>query len=910
MRKVISLSTLLILCCSEILLALLPNILTVSRSEGISILKNSEETLVVSANNNGQIIVLDTVDNNLFSLTFDEIEAAFFEPDSSDNLIIITKTGMADIWNLSTRQLIKSMKISSGVSSAYIYGGELIVGRVDGTLEIWNYEHDYKASSLSPWVTHKGTITAICFCDSTQQLVTAGIDGYIKTWSYYKHTLIKSEYLGNEAFITSMAITNDCEILVGTSDGAIIKYDKNLVQRYRYQGHNDKVTDIEMLSKDIFISSSSDGLVKIWEKQTFLPLVSYQTGSKVSSFQIVGDTIYIASNKGFQKFIYDSQKPEINGNTIQSFEPSSRTVLSFSVSDDSYILGVRVNGEELSIANEFNISVEFAGKYTVDAVDISGKTTTREFQILKYMWIVKPFEQYKAGDKISISNEDLNYYYSGDKRILKSLLSNFEPDTSPPFLTANTVQHSELGHEKTLHLSASDNSGSFIITVSNLDNRKSFTFASSNMSSIPIRVNSTGKYKITATDDFGNSSSLTIDLKLVPRKMFVTNELSENFGQLASIIGENETEYLVDELSSWVSKNYFSSILVDYFILEDSVIISAKQSESEPLSLDGVSYTSGKLVEKIKTGDRGNSLLLNDPYSSYTIPYDPGSRSLKIAGIPKLSIGYIIKNSFLVEVPAELDDMLWIRLSSGSGNDTEVIYFLPGKILDGNVLQLSFEPVPRFKYPLYIEALLSNGDYILITAMVSNTTYIIAVLVSIFIFALLLILIFRIKAIRILILLISAVIVAAYFANWFGLLPSKLQLINTEGENFVDRPEGYSNSSTELIIRHQELSKRINLLPLQLESINMKIDEWCSYKVQTTSAKAYRLSVLEDLLSKRSTLITLTKRTLDELEKLYVKVKADEHLGSFDENQIDNSLKALDELLSAALPVSPNDYRW
>lgn len=110
-------------------------------------------------------------------------------------------------------------------------------------------------------------VTAVAFCRSGKQALTATVDGKVSIWSI-PEGLITNEFKAHRSAITRAAFTSDCKyVLTAAIDSSVRLFDIASGKEIQtYLGHQDRVNDFAFSADgNYFVSVSDDGNALMWE---------------------------------------------------------------------------------------------------------------------------------------------------------------------------------------------------------------------------------------------------------------------------------------------------------------------------------------------------------------------------------------------------------------------------------------------------------------------------------------------------------------------------------------------------------------------------------------------------------------------------------------------------------------------
>ncbi|XP_022100533.1 telomerase protein component 1-like [Acanthaster planci] len=135
-------------------------------------------------------------------------------------------------------------------------GTRLATGSKDASLQVWSMESDYisgkRGKALRPLAEihacHKDWVTALCWSDSNDFLVTASNDFTLKLWDM-KAMNEKCQFIGHTSAINAVAYSQGC-VVSACFDGTIRVWSHKGIEITTLYGHNSRVNCC-----DIFVSA-------------------------------------------------------------------------------------------------------------------------------------------------------------------------------------------------------------------------------------------------------------------------------------------------------------------------------------------------------------------------------------------------------------------------------------------------------------------------------------------------------------------------------------------------------------------------------------------------------------------------------------------------------------------------------
>jgi len=243
----------------------------------LSLAVSPDGTLLASGSRDGALKLWD-IENNSYITTFDrggffalltdqdyDIHTLGFSPDGT-LLAAGTKDCSVDIWNVSSRTLVRSLKIFNDDIKTLVFspdGTRLATGEKNGAISLW----DASSSQLlkTTW-GHEGNVYDLAFSPDGKLLISAGQDNFLKLWD--AHTLAPFGQLeGHRGDVTSVCFRPDGKLMVsGSVDDTVKIWDTATFKCLEtFSEHNGDVTDV-LFSPDgkLLATGSADRTIKLW----------------------------------------------------------------------------------------------------------------------------------------------------------------------------------------------------------------------------------------------------------------------------------------------------------------------------------------------------------------------------------------------------------------------------------------------------------------------------------------------------------------------------------------------------------------------------------------------------------------------------------------------------------------------
>lgn len=198
------------------------------------------------------------------------IRSVGWSPDGT-SIIVSTEGGSAILWNVSSRQTLKTFQGYRGYASfASLFspdGKVVYSGHGDGTFCAWSVE----SGELLWYGDEVGCVDAMLLYNDGTNALTAHSSGSFAQWDLQSQRCLRYftvsglPWRGN--WIESIAVSPDNKVaLFGTGEGSIIVWDLEKWEKIeRFQAHTNTVKAL-CFSHDgkWFVSGGWDGIVRIW----------------------------------------------------------------------------------------------------------------------------------------------------------------------------------------------------------------------------------------------------------------------------------------------------------------------------------------------------------------------------------------------------------------------------------------------------------------------------------------------------------------------------------------------------------------------------------------------------------------------------------------------------------------------
>lgn len=155
--------------------------------------------------------------------------------------------------------------------------GQVITGALEN-INIWDIKTGELSSTLSDGLpfgsidvksNKPAEVTYLQFYDETSLIAAGYADGVIKVWDLVSKTVLLT-FNGHKSAISILKFdVTGTKLISGSRDSSIIMWDLvSEVGLYKLRSHKDLITGIWCENEDWLISTSKDGLVKIWDLKT------------------------------------------------------------------------------------------------------------------------------------------------------------------------------------------------------------------------------------------------------------------------------------------------------------------------------------------------------------------------------------------------------------------------------------------------------------------------------------------------------------------------------------------------------------------------------------------------------------------------------------------------------------------
>ncbi len=225
-------------------------------------------------------------------------EVVFYVALSEDNSKIISGSwdGSAKVWDLNSGdQLSHHVFENSSPYKIEFYKNDIyaFVANLDKTLNL--YELDSK-KIIREFVGHTNIIHGFDY--SEEQLISVSWDGTVKSWNVnsglqdWRHHLKRPLYavdINNQGEKVAVAGETRVIHIYNSKDGHLLQ---------KLEGHHASVTNLKFSANDQrLVSSSEDGMIKIWDLESGKELVSYIVFDK-NDWMAINDQGYFNTTEG------------------------------------------------------------------------------------------------------------------------------------------------------------------------------------------------------------------------------------------------------------------------------------------------------------------------------------------------------------------------------------------------------------------------------------------------------------------------------------------------------------------------------------------------------------------------------------------------------------------------------------
>lgn len=198
-----------------------------------------------------------------FSVANERIDSCAVTPEG--HLLCGLADGTLLIWNLADRKCIDRLRAHTGAVSACALtrdGRRVVSASQDRSLKLW----DLSAFGSVPQEIHDAPIIACAMTPDESRAVSASEDSVLKVWDLATGKR-RVNLEGHKAWVTACALsTNGLRVVSGALDGNLRIWNVSSgVCLESVQGHKDRVISCAILPRDLIITASHDGMIKIWK---------------------------------------------------------------------------------------------------------------------------------------------------------------------------------------------------------------------------------------------------------------------------------------------------------------------------------------------------------------------------------------------------------------------------------------------------------------------------------------------------------------------------------------------------------------------------------------------------------------------------------------------------------------------
>lgn len=259
----------------------------------------SHDSKYIASGGADKTIRLNSIDGKIIK-TFtghnDFVTSLTFSPDSK-TLVSGSRDQTIRIWKINGNSIIINAH-NGWVNTVAVDSKYIVSGGEDNLIKLWQAD----TGKLVKTVTgHKDRVTRVLFSPDSKSIASASDDSTIKIWSLDGKEL---QSLTTQA--NSICFSSDGNILVsGSTDGLIKLWQLDGKLITTYQGHNARVTDINISTDGIIASSSDDKTIRLWNLTK--PNTQNHTIYSVA-FNRDGKTLATAGWDGAVNILDDNQK--------------------------------------------------------------------------------------------------------------------------------------------------------------------------------------------------------------------------------------------------------------------------------------------------------------------------------------------------------------------------------------------------------------------------------------------------------------------------------------------------------------------------------------------------------------------------------------------------------------------------
>ncbi|MGB2748920.1 MAG: AAA family ATPase [Thiofilum sp.] len=267
-------------------------------------------------------------------ITYDTV--ALFE---SNRLIIGLNDGTIQIWDMEHETLEHTLATQSSVLSlALDKSGQLVSGSADGAIQIW----DIKRGLLKRKLVAQGGVLSLAL-DKNGRLVSGSTDGTIQIWDIEKNSLINT-LKTQQMWLKTIVFDGGNKIAIGSIDGIIQIWDiekNSLINTLKVE--KNWLKSLAFNKRGELASGSIDGTIQIWDIDSGQVRHTLKSSSSILSlsFDDAGRMLILASNGAIQVL-------NVMNNNIQLvFKKPDVDILGFEVEKNNSNSGLLKNEDYL-----------------------------------------------------------------------------------------------------------------------------------------------------------------------------------------------------------------------------------------------------------------------------------------------------------------------------------------------------------------------------------------------------------------------------------------------------------------------------------------------------------------------------------------------------------------------------------
>lgn len=195
------------------------------------------------------------------SINFNE-KGNFFITTGEDNVINVYDNNFK---NIATFKGFNDIIIDACFDNKeqFIFSGSL-----DNTAKLWNLK---TKKLISDYTGHTAPINCLKSFKKKQTGVTGGLDCHIKEWDFNNNNMVRDLNCLSGCYSLEIP-SDDSYILSGHDDGVIRMWNNNDETSKEFKLHNDKVLDIKIIDKNLFLSLGEDNNIKLFDLRKEEPI--------------------------------------------------------------------------------------------------------------------------------------------------------------------------------------------------------------------------------------------------------------------------------------------------------------------------------------------------------------------------------------------------------------------------------------------------------------------------------------------------------------------------------------------------------------------------------------------------------------------------------------------------------------